>query len=139
MALLTKTDLTPPIYQEIIDEITRDDDSIVDKAIANGEGEAKSYLNRYNKAVMFDAAFDDEFFRGLVKDITCWHLIKLANPNVDMALFRTAYEDARRHFEKVQNGSIDPEWPLRENDANTPIDDAGTIEWSSNTKRTNHY
>jgi phage gp36-like protein len=137
--MLTKADLTPPLYQEIIDEISRNDDSKVTTAIKNGEGEAKSYLNRFDIATMFDASFDNEFFKGLVKDIVCWHLIKLANPNINLELFRTSYQDAVKYFKQVMKGEIDPGWPLRADDPATPNDDAGNIDWSSNTKRNNHY
>lgn len=139
MPLLTKTDLETHLYAEIRDEISRGDDTLIARAIAMGEGEAKSYLNRYDLAAMFNASFQEEFFRSLVKDIVCWHLVKLANPNVSIDLFRTAYEDAIKTFDKVKKGTIDPAWPLRADDPATPNDDAGNIDWSSNTKRSNHF
>jgi hypothetical protein len=139
MPLLTKDDLTTHLYAEIRDEITRGDDAIIDKAIANGESEAKSYLNRYDIATMFNVSFTDEYFRSIVKDLVCWHLIKLSNPNVDVALFRTSYDDAKKTLEKVMKGIIDPAWPLRTDDTGTPLDESGNVYWNSNTKRTNHY
>lgn len=112
---------------------------LVQDAIDRGESEARSYLNRYNLTTMFNTAYTDKFLRGLVKDIVCWHIIKLANPNIDMALFRTLYEDAIKTLEKVMKGLIDPQWPLREDDAATIGDEAGNVYWSSETKRSNHY
>jgi len=139
MALLIKADLKTHQYAEIINEITRGDDSIVDKAIARGEAEAKSYLNRYDIATMFVTGYTDELLRGLVKDLVCWHLIKLCNPNISLELFRTSYEDAIKTLEKIMKGAIDPAWPLRADDAATPNDEGGHIYWNSNTKRSNHY
>lgn len=139
MPLLTKADLKTHIYPEITDVITRTDDTIVQEAIDNGESEVKAYLNRYDLVVMFDPAYTDKFLRGVVKDVVCWHLIKLANPNINLELFRTLYKDAKNTLEKVMIGKIDPQWPLRIDDPNTPNDDSGNVEYRSLTKRNNHY
>jgi hypothetical protein len=117
---------------------------ITAKAIAEGIGQAKSYLNRYDLVAIFgtaddDPTFQDDYLDSLVKDIICWRLIKLSNPNINLELFRTAYEDAVIEFGKVQKGNTYPAWPLRANDENTAIDDAGNVEFSSNVKRINHY
>lgn len=112
-------------------------------AIKNAVGEVKSYLNRYDKVAMLSdtdnqRTFQDYFFDSKVKDIACWHLVKLANPNVNLELFRTAYEDAIKYFKDVQRGNVDPEWPLKD-DPDTELDESGHISATSNTKRTNHY
>lgn len=139
MGLLTKEDLKTHIYAEIVDEISRADDSIVEAAIAAGEGEAKAYLNRYNKAAMFDENYPDHFFRNLVKSIVCWHFITLCNPNVSLELFRTQYEDAIKTLDKVMKGNIDPDWPLRIDEEGNNLDESGHVSWNSNIKRRNHY
>ena len=140
MPLLVKADLKTHQYTEIIDEITRADDTIVDKAILRGEAEAKAYLNRFDIAAMFVTTNTDEFLRGLVKDLVCWHLIKLCNPNINLELFRTIYEDAKAMFKDIMKGNADPAgWPLRADDADTPNDESGHIYASSNTRRNNHY
>lgn len=143
MGLLVKADLYSHIYQEVIEEIVRNTDDADTKlamAIKAGEAEAKAYLNRFDMPTMFTTEYEDELLRNKVKDIVCWHLIRLANPNIDMALFRTLYEDAIRFFEKVMKGLIDPAgWPLRADDPDTPNDDAGNVEWRTFTKRTNNF
>jgi phage gp36-like protein len=144
MPYLTKDDLITHLYPEIRDEITRSNDLLITKAINEGIGEAKSYLNRYDMVKMFSddvvlRTFKDDFLDGVVKDIVCWKLIKLANPNINLALFRTAYEDAIKFLEKVMKGQTDPAWPLRPDDPATPFDESGNIGWRSNIKRTNHY
>jgi len=157
-AFLTKEDFKTHVYSEIIESITRGDDDIIHRAIANTIGEMKSYLNRYNKKAMFgiypnqqpiisdegnediiDPTFTDAFLKGLGLDIACWWLIKLANPNINLELFRTAYEDAIKTLEKIQKGYMQPEFPLAIDDPETPIDESGHIEFSSNIKRNNHY
>lgn len=139
MGLLTKADLQTHIYSEITDVITRSDDSIVTAAINNAESEAKSYLNRFDIATMFGGSFADEWLKTVVKDLACWHLIKLANPNINLELFRTCYEDAKKYLKDVMLGNVDPVWPLRADDPATPFDESGHISFSSNPKRENHY
>jgi hypothetical protein len=144
MPYLTQDDLATHLYDEVIEEIVRNRSDLVTKAINTGVGLAKSHLNRYDLVAIFGTAtteptFKDDFLDSLVKDVVCWHLIKLCNPNINLEVFRTAYEDAVKEFEKVKKGTTDPAWPLRPNDPATNIDDAGNIEWSSNTKRTNHF
>jgi hypothetical protein len=139
MSLLVKADLKTHVYSEIIDEITRADDTIITSAISNGESEAKAYLNRYDLATMFATTYTDEFLRSLVKDVVCWHIIKLCNANINLELFRTLYQDAIKTFEKVMKGLIDPQWPLKTDDPDTDNDDAGNVEWRSECKRRNSY
>ncbi len=144
MAYLSTEKLETHIYKEIISEISRDNSDIPGKAIKQGVGEAKSYLNRYDVVKMLsdtdaERTFQDDFFDSLVKDLVCWHLVKLANPNIDLKLFRTAYEDAQKYFKDVMKGNVDPAWPLRADDPDTTFDESGHISASSNKKRKNHY
>ena len=139
MSLIQISDLSTHIYPEITDVITRSDTSIVTNAINNAESEAKSYLNRFDIVAMFSPTYTDQWLKSLVKDIACWHLIKLANPNINMELFRASYEDAISYFKNVMKGNFDPLWPLRVDDPETPFDESGHISSSSNIKRSNHY
>lgn len=148
-AFLVKADFQTHIYAEIIDVITRAQDGVVDLAINNAIGEMKAYLNRYDLIKIFgdpttdpatDPTFIDEYLKSIGKDIACWHLIKLANPNIDLKLFRTSYEDAISFLKGVMKGSSDPAWPLRQDDPSTPgYDEAGNIEWRTDRKRKNSY
>lgn len=137
--LLTIADFDTHIYSEIVNEIVRDNDVLVEKAILRAEAEAKSYLNRYDTATMFGGGFHDDFLKSLCLDIACWQLCKLANPNISLELFRTAYEDAIKFLQHVQKGGPDPQWPLKPNDPQTPIDEAGNVEFSAQPKRQNHF
>lgn len=116
---------------------------LVRNAIKTAVGTASSYLNRYDINKMFsdndsERTFQDDMLDGKVKDIACWELIKLANPNINIELFRTAYEDAIKYFKDVMKGYADPVWPLKD-DPDTDLDESGHISWSSNTKRSNHF
>lgn len=139
MPAITKDDLKTHIYPEIVTLISRSDDAIVNECINNAEGEMKSYLNRFDKTAMFNGNFNNAFFKGLLKDLACWHLIKLSNPNINLELFRTAYEDAIKKLEQIAMGKIQPEFPLAPDNPATGITESGHIEWGSNPKRNNHY
>lgn len=160
MAYLSKADLVTHVYPELIDIITRSNDSIVTKAINAGVGECKAYLNRFDLLKIFgtvdvDPTFSDEFLNTLVKDVVIWRLIILANPNINVEISRAAYTDAKKTLEKAMKGDIDPGWPLRTDtlsttstpqqnelggeNINNGLDPSGNIGWNSNNKRSNHW
>jgi hypothetical protein len=125
-----------------------DPDNIVTTGISSAIDEAKGYLNRFDLVAIFGTADDDptvaapqlEHLKSVVKELACWKLIKLANPNVDLKLFRTGYEDAIAWLTKVQKGQVDPEgWPYKPDDPATPGNENSGIQWSSNKKRTQHF
>jgi len=132
-------------YLEIIDEITRADDTIIDTAIANGIAEAQIYLFRYDRVQLFGsitddtaATFTDPYLTGLVKDITMWHIIKLGNPNINYDHARQCYEDAIDALKMIQAGKSNPAWPYFDpTDLEAP--DSISVKVYSNTKRTNQY
>jgi hypothetical protein len=81
-----------------------------------------------------------EHLQNVVKDIACWHLVRLANPNVNLELFRTTYEDAIRFLEKVMKGQADPEgWPYKPDNPLTEGNENTGIQWTSNRKRKQHF
>jgi len=162
MAFLAKPDLVTHVYPELLDVITRSDDTIITRAINAGIGEAKSFLNRFDLVAMLgtdtDApTFQDEYFTMLVKDIIVWRLIILANPNINVEVARLAYKDAVRSLEKVMEGDVDPGWPLRTDTIDTVasdqplftdgggeginggLDPSGQIGWNSNRRRQSHW
>ena len=86
------------------------------------------------------ASLSDINLKNKVKEITAWHLIKLANPNINMQLFRTGYEDAIAWLKDVQKGNADPDgWPYKDDDEETNFPEGNTISYTSNPKRENHY
>lgn len=115
------------------------------KAISAAVAEVKSYLSRYDLLKLFGndvipPEVNDEHLKNIVKDVAVWYLLRLANPNIDLALFRTIYEDAIKWLTLVQKGQADPEgWPYPTDDADTDYDESAGIQWSSNPKRGQHY
>jgi hypothetical protein len=132
MPILIPTDLQTNLYREVIEEISRGDDTIAEKAIASAVSEAKMYLSRYDLLKLFgdahaDPVIEDEYLKSLVKSIACWHL------------FRTAYTDAVSALKSIMSGQAQPEgWPYAEA-ADTELPDSNSVSWQSNKRRNNYY
>jgi phage gp36-like protein len=145
MPFLNKEDFKTHLYPEITDAITRMDDDIVTRGINAAIAEVKAYLSRFDLVKLFGNSSNEpevssEHLKNITKDIACWHLIKLANPNVNLELFRTIYTDAIKFLEKVMKGQADPEgWPYKIDDTATPGNENQAIQWSSNRKRRQQF
>jgi hypothetical protein len=144
MPLITSADLATNIYPEIITEITRSDGTVTDRAIAAAIQEAKMYLGRYDLVQLFGTdtvapSISDEYLKCLVKDLACWHLLRLSNAGIDYTAFRTAYLDAVAALKNIMAGQASPEgWPYVDTTSESaPPGDS--ISWSSNPKRNNYY
>lgn len=113
--MLLREDFDTHMYPEIIGVIERQDNDILEKAIAAAEGEAKGYLSRYDIETLFETTGvnRDPTLLLYLKDIAMWHFILLANPDTDLELRRTRFEDAIKWFEKIQAGKIvQKQWPI---------------------------
>lgn len=141
---LEKTEL----YPEIIQAITRRDNSAAELQILAAESLVRSYMSRYDKAAIFGTAEAEPTFRGadlelikkVVKTIASYYLVRKANPNVDIELFRLDYQDAIVWLERLQEGKVNPDLPYVKDDPETSIDESATeLSWKSNLKRKNHF
>lgn len=139
---LIPDDLYTHIYPEIKNIIVRNDQTITQKAIDAAVSEVRSYLNRYDLNAIFgtetdEPTFHDPYLDSIVKDVAVWNILKLANPNIDMAVFRSAYQDAIAYLTNIQKGLVEPAYPpAPEIDGFNP---SNTIFWDSNPRRHNHY
>lgn len=139
--MITIAELKSNFYPEILDEITRRDPSIAEGCIQSAEAESKSYLSKYDLATLFGGTLPDSVtghLKTIIKDIASWHLVRLANPNIDLKLFRTNYEDAIKWLKSIQSGQTDPQgWPYPA----APGDAEGSqsVQWSSNGKRNQFF
>ncbi len=144
MPVITSADLATNIYSEIITEITRTDATIADRAIATAIQEAKMYLGRFDLVQLFGTdtlapTVTDEYLKSLVKDLACWHLLRLSNVGIDYSVYRTAYQDAVNALKSIMNGQAQPQgWPYLDTTGETAAQ-GDTIVWSSNAKRSNYY
>jgi hypothetical protein len=144
MPLITQADLATNLYPEVIEEITRTDDTIADRAIAAAIQEAKMYLARFDLIQLFgtdilEPTVEDEYLKSLVKDLACWHLIRLSNTGIDHATYRTAWQDAITVLKNIMAEKAQPQgWPYADS-SSTTYPDGSSISWHSNPRRDNHY
>lgn len=141
MAFLTPDELSTHLYGEIVEEITRGNEGITLASIDAGTAEAKSYLTDYDAVAIFAAIGDARNAMVLfcVKDIAAWHLICLANPNVEMALREKRYDAALKWLRDVQSGKAVPDLPPRPVDTTDPEGATGRMKWGSNPKNEKHF
>jgi hypothetical protein len=90
------------------------------------------WLSQYDLVALFgdetqavSATLDDAFLKEIVKAISVWYLLRLANVNVDMALALTWYEKAIGNLSNIQKGKMSPAWPYADTtDFTAPDGDA---------------
>ncbi len=140
-----KEELESHIYGEIIDQVTRLDEEITYEAINTAMEEAAGYLrNKYDMEAVYETegSARPSLLMSRVKDIAVWHLIALANPNIDLELREQRYIDAIKWLKDAQKGVVTLSLPLVGSGDTNPNDDdhvGREISWSSNHKRRNHF
>lgn len=136
-----KEELGSHIYGDVVDEITRLDETLVYEALDTAMEEAAGYLRtRYDMEAVYSTADDKRpaLLMHRIKDLATWHLISLANPNIDIELREKRYLDAIKWLKDAQKGIVTLSLPLLTDD--DPSDGVGIeISWSSNPKRNNHF
>lgn len=154
--LVQPSELTSELYQEIIDEITRENPEEALEQIKAAEDFCKSYLFKFDlKALFGDDTVDpavaptvlDYNLKKTVKIIASYWLVRKANPNVSLDLFRDDWElmigtkEQPGWLTQIKEGYLVPGWPYRPDDSTTPEDESenSQVSWSSNKKRTNHF
>src|ERR1700761_2899550 len=137
MPIITTADLYTHLYTDVLNEIIRNDSTVADKAINAAIQETKMYLARYDLVQLFGTdttapTIQDEFLKSLVKDITCWHIIRLSNAGVDYATARTIYEDAIQTLTAIKQGDVQPQgWPYIDTTHET-APQGDNVAWTSN-------
>lgn len=115
MNFLTKEDIISHLKTEVIDFITESNDDIINEAIDAGIEEVKGYLTDYDIVSLFTASGTDRnpIILLYTKDVTVWHFINLANPNIEVAFREMRYRLAIEWLEKVQSRKTNPVLPPR--------------------------
>ncbi len=141
VAELGKTSL----YPEIINKITRNDNSAAELQILAAEEYAKSFLFKYDLNAIFGTETEppthkSELIKRIVKTIASYYLVRMANPNVQIELFRADFEDVKTLLEDMRDGKNNSGLPYATDNTTTPEDEGNSdIHFSSNPKRTNHF
>ena len=156
--LVTPEDLKTELYPEIVDFITRSNTNEVISQINAAEDFCKSYLFKYDlKALFGDDTVEpvvaptivDNNLKKAVKIIASYWLVRKANPNVSVDLFREDYQlmigtkEAPGWLYDIKEGNVNPDWPYKPDDPAThDVDESeinNTVNWSSNPKRTQRF
>lgn len=144
--ILTAANVKQRLYEETIDEISREDADTVTAAIQAAIDEAKGYMNRYDIDKILgtpsaDATVTDGNLLAKLKDLFVWHFIALSNATIEYGPAESRYMIAiEKYFEKVQKGIITPAgWPFIDPATLPEQPDGDSIQFSSNTKRNNHF
>ena len=136
------------LYPEIIKAITRDNTQAAELQILAAESLTRSYMSKYDCDAIFGTVDKEPTYKGaalelikkVIKIIASYYLVRLANPNVDLELFRLDYQDALDWLKDLQKGDVAPDLPYKPDDPNTPNDESGdSVAWTSNIKRNNHF
>lgn len=143
--LVTINDIkSASLYPEIVDKITRGNNLEAEMQIQMAEDKVKSYLSKYDIPAIFGTAneqptFDSPLIKQLVIAIASWYLVKKANPNVNIELFRVDYEDAMDWLKDLQAGKVNPDLPYKPTDEETGQNTQSDVFFHSNIKRTNSF
>jgi phage gp36-like protein len=139
MAFLETSEIKTHLYGGIVDEISREDESILQDAIIAATGEVEGYIRAYDTTAIFSATGTERHPTLLLytKDIAVWHYIQLANPGVEMELRKYRYEQALEWLGKVQSGKINPTMPYP---SEPPAEEANNyIKYGTIEKRKNNF
>ena len=143
-AYMTVAELSSHFYNENLNQITRNQDSIAEEAIAMAVSEAKGFLNKYDLDKLFGnettaAVVVDTNLKMKVIDIAAFQLITLANANVDYDKYQARYLMAiDKYFRLIQKGDISPQgWILRDT-TDQVAPNGSAVAFSSNPKKTFH-
>jgi hypothetical protein len=156
--LVSPDDLKTELYPEIVQAITRSNPEEVKTQIKAAEAFCKSYLFKYDLNALSGNDLTipptpptvvDENLKKTIKVIASYWLVRKANPNVNVNLFREDYELMVGNKElpgwlwDIKEGNINPDWPYKIDNTSTPDTNESEINnpvsWSSNTKRTQRF
>lgn len=155
--LVQPEDLNTELYPEVQSAITRGNNDEVIAQIKAAESFCKSYLFKYDLKALFgdDAAVPiiaptviDDNLKKTIKVIASYWLVRKANPNVNLDLFREDWElmignkEAPGWLYDIKEGNISPDWPYKPDNPETSIDESTIndgVFWGSNQKRTQRF
>jgi hypothetical protein len=155
--LVQPSELNTELYPEVRNAITRGDENEIIAQIKAAEAFCKSYLFKYDlKALFGDDTVDpvvaptviDDNLKKTIKVIASYWLVRKANPNVNLDLFREDWEimignkDTPGWLYDIKEGNINPDWPYKADNTETPEDESAQndgVFWGSNSKRTQRF
>ena len=144
MAFLTKDELKTVVTVEVVNLITRGDDTIVTEIIEESIDIIKTYLfKHFNVDVIFDAqgAARSKVILKYLKDIAI-HEIYIRRTKQMNQVAKGRFDEAMLWLEKVAKGTIQPDLPPKEVDTDGDGQPDGTVPFmklGSRKTYTNHF
>jgi phage gp36-like protein len=139
---VTAGELKTHMYEEVVNEITRNDDSIIEDAIDTALDEIKGWCSKYNidtYLATITPSNRNKKLLSVAKDLSAWYLLHLCNVTIDYDKWKDLYDAGVMWLSQVQKGNIVLNLPLATIPGTSPAQNVNPIKWSSNTKRNNHY
>jgi Protein of unknown function (DUF1320) len=139
---LTAGELKTHMYEDVVNEITRNDDAIIDDAIDTAIDEMKGWLSKYdvdNYLATVVPAERNKKLLSVCKDLSAWYLIHLCNVTIDYGKWQELYDSGTTWLSQVQKGQVVLNIPLAVVPGSNPATPVSPIKWSSNSKRNNHF
>lgn len=143
-SIISIDDLYARIYEEEVNEITRENDNIATRAINAAIEEAKMYLSRYDIPALFGTDTEEPTVRSpmlkdICTDLAVWRLVQLANPGIDYKQAKESYDASARTLRDIQALRAMPDgWPYRDTTGQT-APEGSTVSASYNRKRNNDF
>ncbi|KQT17415.1 hypothetical protein ASG31_08365 [Chryseobacterium sp. Leaf404] len=151
--IISIEELQTELYEEVIEEITRASEDEVKSHIKAAEDFAKGFLFKYDLKALFGTSesqptVTDESLKKCIKILASYFLIRKANPSVQSSPFKDDYmmmigtKEEPGWLYEIRNGDINPDWPYKKDDPETPEDESQQNQdfyWTSTTKRTNRF
>lgn len=133
------------LYPEIIDKITRGNRESAELQILAAESLVRSYMTRYDLDAIWGTDDTEPTYKGgdleiikkQIKIIASYYLVRKANPNVNLELYRADYEDALDWLNLLQEGKVNPTLPYKPE--NPSGDESGDVYWCSESKQQNFF
>ncbi|WP_312394723.1 hypothetical protein [Chryseobacterium sp.] len=146
-------DLSTELYDEVVEEITRSSEKELEEQIKAAEDFAKGFVFKYDLKALFGTketppTVEDSSLDKCIKTITAYFLVLKANPNVNLKVLHDAYmlwvgnKEEPGWLYEIRNGEINPDWPYKKDDPDTPEDESQQnteVYWTSTTKRVNRF
>lgn len=139
MAFLEKSELKTRSHIEVINAITRDDDSIVEIIISESISFMKGYLTaRYDADAIFNqtGGSRDQVVLKMLKAIVVYEIYSAHNPLMMTDVVKDNQAQAIAWLKAVQKGQINPDLPTVMVGGENP---KSPMLYGGNPKRGNHY
>lgn len=134
---LSKSDLYQSLHEEIIDEITRQDNTLIEQCISTAVAEMKPYLSPvFDTGSIFAKTGTDRdpLLVTFAADIAVYNLVSTCPVGIDMDDKRARYKRAIDWLKQVQSQEIIPDLPR----ASTPPAQS-VIKWGSATRKETRF